>query len=157
MRASQHGIYARRLHKANQSGRIRRTQDDCGVHDTTHGAQRGLDFTELDAETAQLHLAVNSAKKLQLAIVVPSRSIACPIHPVSVRRCPLSGRACADGQSPVASMPPKRKEGILHKLSGIQLATVQVADRYGVATADARFSNLSYGRELKEGRASLPS
>ncbi len=59
--------------------------EDRGLVDRFVCQQGGLDLTELDALTAELHLEVGAADVLELAVAVPRHQVAGAVHPIA--RC----------------------------------------------------------------------
>src|SRR5689334_1658285 len=84
--------------------------------------QQRLDLTELDAEAAHLHLVVQAAEELDVAVGQEARHVACLVEPCAA----LSG------------------EGIWDELLGRHPRPVEVVTRQATAT-DVEFSGNSSG------------
>ncbi|VWC26833.1 hypothetical protein BUB20358_06138 [Burkholderia ubonensis] len=56
-------------------------RDDRRIADARRGAQHGLDFAELDAESADLDLLVGAPEEIERAVRAQAHEIAGPIEP----------------------------------------------------------------------------
>ncbi len=90
------------------------------------GAQRGFDFTQLDAEAAQLHLPVTAAEEVEVAVCQETRPVSRAVHAGA-------GRGA---------------EGVRDEALGGELRAAQVAASHALAT-DEQLANDADGHRLE--------